>query len=70
MANSKVNPGAQEVVADRVRLFQGQIVQLQALLAELELEPTWPVAGSLGHVTETLENLLAGFGFDGRKGGR
>ena len=35
--------------------------ELEQLIERLSEEPTWSVAGSLGHINEVLEQVMSGF---------
>lgn len=45
-------------IADECR---AKIRRLNTVIASLAIEGTWPAAGSLGHINETLGNLLEGW---------
>ena len=47
---------------ERILRARQQMAALEAILQGFEEgDPTWPIAGSLGHINETLEELLNGF---------
>jgi hypothetical protein len=56
---SRTSPAV--AVAQHVALARQQLADLAAIVDTLAAEPTWPVAGSLGHITESLETMIAGF---------
>lgn len=52
---------AAKAVRERVARAKQLIADLELVVETLEDEPTWPVAGSLGHINEKLAEVLAGF---------